>query len=91
MLAFAPTLDPSRLVTFANYSGAAGGDVWPATGSLARLFALGFLLPAYTMTGFDASAHAAEETVGAAANVPGGSSGRWPSRAWPAGRCSRRW
>ncbi len=30
------------------------------------------LLPAYTITGFDASAHAAEETVGASANVPRG-------------------
>jgi amino acid transporter len=36
------------------------------------LFALGFLLPAYTITGFDASAHTAEETVGAAVNVPKG-------------------
>jgi amino acid transporter len=34
------------------------------------LFALGLLLPAYTLTGFDASAHAAEETVGADAEVP---------------------
>jgi amino acid transporter len=29
-------------------------------------------LPAYTLTGFDASAHTAEETVGAARNVPRG-------------------
>ena len=36
------------------------------------LFALGFLLPAYTITGFDASAHTSEETVGAAVNVPKG-------------------
>ena len=35
-------------------------------GSMAWLFLLGFLLPAYTVTGFDASAHTAEETVGAA-------------------------
>ena len=40
--------------------------------NLAWLFVLGFLLPAYTITGFDASAHAAEETVGAAENVPRG-------------------
>jgi amino acid transporter len=39
---------------------------------VAWLFALGFLLPAYTITGFDASAHAAEETVHAARNVPRG-------------------
>jgi amino acid transporter len=72
LLAFAPGIDPLRLVTFANYSGSAGGGVWPATGSLVMLFALGALLPAYTITGFDASAHAAEETVGAAASVPRG-------------------
>ena len=41
--------------------------VWPRTESLGWLFALGLLLPAYTITGFDASAHVAEETVGAAA------------------------
>ncbi len=37
MLGCAPHLDPTRLVTFANYSGAAGGGVWPASASLARL------------------------------------------------------
>lgn len=62
--------DVSRLCTFANFSGARGGGVWPAHESVAWLFALGFLLPAYTLTGFDASAHVAEETVGAAHNVP---------------------
>ena len=72
LLAFAPGLDPSRLVTFENFSGTAGGDVWPATGWLALLFALGTLLPAYTITGFDASAHAAEETISAAESVPRG-------------------
>ena len=72
LLAFAPGLDPSRLVTFENFSGTAGGDVWPATEGLALLFALGMLLPAYTITGFDASAHAAEETKSAAENVPRG-------------------
>jgi amino acid transporter len=70
VFAFAPAYDWSRLVTFTNYSGPRGGEVWPATESLVWLFALGFLLPAYTLTGFDASAHAAEETVGAAAHVP---------------------
>jgi amino acid transporter len=72
MLVFAPALEPRRLVTFTNYSGAAGGDVWPPTSSLALLFALSFLLPAYTITGFDASANTAEETVGAAVRVPRG-------------------
>jgi amino acid transporter len=63
----------SRLVTFANYSGLPDGNpVWPRSGSVAWLFALGSLLPAYTITGFDASAHTSEETVGAARNVPRG-------------------
>jgi amino acid transporter len=72
MLGFATRLDPARLVTFTNFSGEPGGMVWPASTSLARLFALGLLLPLYTMTGFDASAHAAEETVGASSSVPRG-------------------
>ena len=38
--------------------------------NLPWLFALGFMLPLYTITGFDASAHTAEETVGAAHHVP---------------------
>ena len=62
----------SRLVTFENFSGTAGGDVWPAAEGLGLLFAQGLLLPAYTITGFDASAHAAEETIGAAESVPRG-------------------
>lgn len=72
MLIFAPGLDPARLVTFANYSGTAGGGVWPATEGIVSLFALGALLPAYTITGFDGSAHAAEETKRAAEIVPRG-------------------
>jgi amino acid transporter len=72
LLAFAPGFEPARLVTFENYSGTAGGGVWPATQQLGLLFALGALLPAYTITGFDASAHAAEETLSAARSVPRG-------------------
>ncbi|QDU23421.1 amino acid permease [Urbifossiella limnaea] len=72
LLAYAPSLDFVRLLTVTNYSGEAGGNVWPETGSLALLFTLGLLLPAYTITGFDASAHAAEETVHAADAVPRG-------------------
>lgn len=72
MLYFAPSLDPRSLVTFSNFSGERGGSVWPETGSIALLFALSFLLPAYTITGFDASANTAEETVGAAVHVPQG-------------------
>ncbi|MDC0749918.1 amino acid permease [Polyangium mundeleinium] len=70
MLVYAPRLEASRLVTFTNFSGASGGDVWPSTTSMGWLFLLGLLMPAYTVTGFDASAHTAEETVGAATNVP---------------------
>lgn len=72
MVAYAPAIEPSRLWTFTNFSGAAGGDVWPATASLPHLFLLGFLLPAYTVTGFDAPAHTSEETVDAARVVPRG-------------------
>ena len=72
MLAFAPDLDPARLITFTNFSGSAGPGVWPRSESILRLFALGFLLPAYTLTGFDASAHASEETIDAARVVPQG-------------------
>ena len=67
-----PGLYPPRLVTFENFSGTAGGGVWPATEGLALLFALGALLPAYTITGFDASAHAAEETKAPPESVPQG-------------------
>jgi len=72
MLAFATSYDFARLVTFADYSGSSGGGVWPQTSHLGWLFLLGFLLPAYTITGFDASAHTAEETIGASHHVPRG-------------------
>ncbi len=72
LLLFAPHLEPSRLVTFTNYSGPRGGDTWPEGKSMAWLFLLGFLLPAYTVTGFDASAHTSEETLHASHNVPRG-------------------
>ena len=72
MLSYAPALDFSRLFTFTNYSGAAGGNIWPEQGNVGWLFLLGFLLPAYTVTGFDASAHTSEETVGASHHVPRG-------------------
>jgi len=68
----APSWDFSRLVTFTNYSGDAGGGVWPQTDSIPFLFLLGLLLPIYTITGYDASAHTSEETVSAARNVPKG-------------------
>ncbi|GAB2174661.1 amino acid permease [Dongia sp. agr-C8] len=70
LFAFAPSYDFSRLWTFSNYSGDAGGGVWPQTDSTGFLFLLGLLLPIYTITGYDASAHTSEETVKAAHNVP---------------------
>ncbi|MFO0936384.1 MAG: amino acid permease [Gemmataceae bacterium] len=81
LLYAAPSLNWERLWTFTNFSGfphavadapEAEEAVWPITPSIGWLFALGFLLPGYTLTGFDASAHVAEETSGAARNVPRG-------------------
>ena len=72
MLLAAPAIDVGRLVTFANYGGSSGGDVWPASGSLLRMTWLGLMWPIYTVTGFDASAHTSEETVDAARNAPRG-------------------
>lgn len=63
--------DISRLWTFANYSGEAGGNVWPQVDGT-WVFLLGLLLPIYTITGYDASAHTSEETVSAARSVPTG-------------------
>ena len=70
-LVFAPGYDLGRLFTFHNYTGAAGGNVWPEV-SLGWAFMLGLLLPIYTITGYDASAHTSEETRDAARSVPRG-------------------
>ncbi|AOE85727.1 amino acid permease [Pseudomonas sp. TCU-HL1] len=70
-LAAAPSYEFSRLWTFGNFSGAAGGNVWPEV-SNSWIFLLGLLLPIYTITGYDASAHTSEETVQAAHSVPRG-------------------
>lgn len=76
-----PTLELSRLWTFTDFTGAAGGDVWaPASERwLAALMPpvvvalyLGLLQGVYTITGFDASGHTAEETRNAAREVPKG-------------------
>jgi amino acid transporter len=72
LLWYAPGWHVSRLWTFANFSGAAGGGVWPATSSQVGLLLLGLLLPIYVLTGYDASAHTAEETRNAALNAPRG-------------------
>ncbi len=71
-LYFAPAIDISRLWTFTNYSGDAGGGVFPQSDNMGYLFLLCLLLPVYTITGYDASAHTSEETMGAATSVPKG-------------------
>ncbi|MFM2354309.1 MAG: hypothetical protein RLZZ528_45 [Pseudomonadota bacterium] len=71
-LYFAPAIDISRLWTFTNYSGDAGGGVFPQSDSVGYLFLLCLLLPVYTITGYDASAHTSEETRNAAHSVPRG-------------------
>ena len=68
-----PHFEWARLWTFTNLSGLpAEAPVYARQESLPWLFCLGFMLPAYTITGFDASAHTSEETVGASVNVPRG-------------------
>jgi amino acid transporter len=71
-LYFAPAIDISRLWTFTNYSGDAGGGVFPQSDNIGYLFLLCLLLPVYTITGYDASAHTSEETKNAAHSVPQG-------------------
>ena len=71
-LYFDPAIDISRLWTFTNYSGDAGGGVFPASDNMGYLFLLCLLLPVYTITGYDASAHTSEETKNAATSVPKG-------------------
>ena len=44
-LAFAPHIAWSNLWTFSNFSGDAGGGVWPQTSSIGYLFVLALLLP----------------------------------------------
>jgi amino acid transporter len=74
-------LDFSRLISFTNNTGLAtvpndagvpGDPTWPATPSLFFAFVLGLLHVCYTITGFDASAHTAEETRDAQRAVPRG-------------------
>ena len=67
----ASSYDFGRLFTFSNYSGDAGGGVWPQVSGW-WVFLLGLLLPIYTITGYDASAHTSEETMKAAHHVPRG-------------------
>jgi amino acid transporter len=71
-LYYAQSIDISRLWTFTNYSGAAGNETFPQSDNMGYLFLLCLLLPVYTITGYDASAHTSEETRSAATSVPKG-------------------
>jgi amino acid transporter len=80
LLAFSPVaLDFSRLTTFTNFSGEAGGSVFPFHPSTGFVFLLGLLFVCYTLTGYDASAHTSEETHDAQVNVP---KGMWQAVFW---------
>lgn len=72
LLAFAPSLDFGRLFTFTNFTGDAGGGVWPQAQVMLYVAAIGLLHAVYTITGFDASAHTSEETRNAQREVPKG-------------------
>lgn len=73
------SFDYSRLTTFTNFTGYAGGGLIPATQSMGLAFFFGLLYVCYTITGFDASAHTSEETHDAQVNVP---KGMWTAVFW---------
>ena len=64
--------DFSRLFTFVNNTGDAGGGYVPSARTGLIAFLIGLLYPLYTITGFDASAHTSEETRDARNAVPRG-------------------
>lgn len=71
VLALAPSFSLARAFNWMNHSGfPEESPIWPASESMPWLALMSVLLPAYTITGFDASAHAAEETIHAAREVP---------------------
>ena len=59
-----PGIDVGKAFVFTNNTGALGGGVSPEAGPLMAIV-IGLLYPLFTITGFDASAHTAEETVNA--------------------------
>ena len=71
-LVFGAGFDLARLVTFVNTTGPAGGDYVPGPRSAPIAFLIGLLYPLFTITGYDASAHTAEETRNARVAVPRG-------------------
>ena len=74
LLYWAPApIDIGRLFTFTNFTGEAGGSVWPtATQTVFFALVLGLLQGVYTITGFDASGHTSEEKRNAAESAPRG-------------------
>jgi amino acid transporter len=72
LLALARHHPVSWLFTIVNKTGAVADKGFPQTSSDPWALVLGFLLAAYTITGYDASAHTAEETVDAPTRVPWG-------------------
>ena len=64
--------DLSRLTTFVNNTGDAGGGSVPEPRTALVAFLVGLLYPLYTITGFDASAHTSEETITPGVAVPRG-------------------
>lgn len=72
-LVSAPSYEFARLFTFTNYTGTEGASaVWPEVLSGGMAFLVVLLLPIYTITGYDASAHTSEETMKASVSVPRG-------------------
>lgn len=72
MLVWGASFDLSRLTTFVNNTGEAGGGFFPEPRTALVAFLVGLLYPIYTITGFDASAHTSEETINARYSVPRG-------------------
>jgi amino acid transporter len=70
MFIFGATHDFSRIFHFTNNTGTPGGNFYPAHRPPLVAFLVGLLYPLYTIAGFDASAHTAEETVNARRAVP---------------------
>jgi amino acid transporter len=64
--------DFSRIFSFVNNTGDAGGGYVPTARPAIIAFLIGLLYPLYTITGFDASAHTSEETRDARNAVPKG-------------------
>lgn len=70
LLGYATTYDVARLWQCESFGGAPGGNVWPESPSVLHLFGVSLLFPLFTITGYDAAAHTAEETRDAARTVP---------------------